>query len=35
MIDHIDAKRAALHLAGPMYPVPYAPRTADEVKAAV
>ena len=35
MIDHIDAKRAALHLAGPMYPVPYAPRTAAEAKAAV
>ena len=26
MIDHIDAKRAALHLPGPMYDVPYAPR---------
>jgi carbon-monoxide dehydrogenase catalytic subunit len=35
MIDHIDAKRAALHLAGPMYPVPYAPRTAAVAKAAV
>ncbi|MCJ7544537.1 MAG: anaerobic carbon-monoxide dehydrogenase catalytic subunit [Phycisphaerae bacterium] len=35
MIDHIDAKRAALHLSGPMYPVPYAPRTAAEAKAAV
>jgi carbon-monoxide dehydrogenase catalytic subunit len=35
MIDHIDAKRAALHLAGPMYPVPYAPRTAATAKAAV
>ena len=27
MIDHIDAKRAALHLPGPMYEVPYAPQT--------
>jgi carbon-monoxide dehydrogenase catalytic subunit len=27
MIDHIDAKRAALHLPGPMYEVPYAPKT--------
>jgi carbon-monoxide dehydrogenase catalytic subunit len=26
MIDHIDAKRAALHLPGPMYEVPYVPR---------
>jgi carbon-monoxide dehydrogenase catalytic subunit len=34
MIDHIDAKRAALHLPGPMYEVPYAPRTVEEVKAA-
>ena len=35
MIDHIDAKRAALHLPGPMYEVPYAPRQAGEqVKAA-
>jgi carbon-monoxide dehydrogenase catalytic subunit len=34
MIDHIDAKRAALHLGGPMYQVPYAPRTVEEVKAA-
>ena len=34
MIDHIDAKRAALHLPGPMYQVPYAPKTAAEVKAA-
>ncbi len=23
MIDHIDAQREALHLSGPMYPVPY------------
>ena len=30
MIDHIDAKRAALHLPGPMYDVPYAPKTAGE-----
>ena len=35
MIDHIDAKRAALHLPGPMYEVPYAPKTGAEVKAAV
>jgi carbon-monoxide dehydrogenase catalytic subunit len=28
MIDHIDAKRAALHLPGPMYEVPYQPKTA-------
>ena len=28
MIDHIDAKRAALKLPGPMYDVPYAPHTA-------
>jgi carbon-monoxide dehydrogenase catalytic subunit len=27
MIDHIDAKRAALHLPPPMYKVPYAPKT--------
>jgi len=26
MIDHIDARRAALHLPGPMYEVPYAPQ---------
>ena len=31
MIDHIDAKRAALHLPGPMYEVPYAPKTTGEV----
>jgi len=31
MIDHIDAKRAALHLPGPMYEVPYAPRTVEEM----
>jgi len=29
MIDHIDAKRAALHLPGPMYEVPYAPRNTE------
>ena len=29
MIDHIDARRAALHLSGPMYEVPYAPQTAE------
>jgi len=34
MIDHIDAKRAALHLPGPMYEVPYAPRTVEEAVAA-
>jgi carbon-monoxide dehydrogenase catalytic subunit len=35
MIDHIDAKRSALHLPGPMYEVPYAPRTAvEEARAA-
>ncbi|MCK4602505.1 MAG: anaerobic carbon-monoxide dehydrogenase catalytic subunit, partial [Phycisphaerae bacterium] len=34
MIDHIDAKRAALHLPGPMYEVPYAPKTVKEAKAA-
>jgi len=28
MLDHIDERRAALHLPGPMYPVPYAPRAA-------
>ena len=32
MIDHIDAKRAALHLPGPMYEVPYAPRTAERLE---
>ncbi len=35
MIDHIDAKRAALQLPGPMYEVPYAPKTGAEVTAAV
>ena len=35
MIDHIDAKRAALHLPGPMYEVPYAPKQiGEQVKAA-
>jgi len=34
MIDHIDAKRAALKLPGPMYDVPYAPRSRDAVTAA-
>ena len=34
MIDHIDAKRAALHLPGPMYDVPYQPKTVAEAKAA-
>ena len=33
MIDHIDAKRAALHLPGPMYKVPYAPKQVEEVAA--
>jgi len=28
MIDHIDARRAALHLPGPMYDVPYRCKTA-------
>ena len=31
MIDHIDARRAALHLSGPMYDVPYAAQTAGEL----
>jgi len=35
MMDHIDAKRAALHLPGPMYEVPYPPRTAEEAKVGV
>ena len=34
MIDHIDKKRAALKLPGPMYEVPYAPKTLDQAKAA-
>jgi len=34
MIDHIDARRAALHLPGPMYEVPHAPHAAEELVAA-
>ncbi len=34
MIDHIDAKRAALHLPGPMYEVPYAPKALAEAESA-
>jgi len=34
MIDHIDRKRAALKLPGPMYEVPYAPKTVAAAKAA-
>jgi hypothetical protein len=34
MIDHIDAKRAALHLPSPMYEVPYRPKTAEAAPAA-
>jgi carbon-monoxide dehydrogenase catalytic subunit len=34
IIDHLDERRAALHLPGPMYPVPYAGRYAGEVAAA-
>ena len=33
MIDHIDAKRAALHLPGPMYETPYAGAAAAAVAA--
>ena len=33
IMDHIDSKRAALKLPGPMYDVPYAPKTVTEVKA--
>ena len=33
MIDHIDARRAALHLPGPMYDVPYAPKSDRELAA--
>ncbi|HUV39448.1 MAG TPA: carbon monoxide dehydrogenase, partial [Planctomycetota bacterium] len=33
MIDHIDRKRAALHLGGPMYDVPYKPKTVEEAVA--
>ncbi|MFV2065931.1 MAG: anaerobic carbon-monoxide dehydrogenase catalytic subunit [Pirellulales bacterium] len=35
MIDHIDERRAALHLPGPMYEVPYASQTAGELAPAV
>ncbi len=35
IIDHIDAKRAALKLPPPMYEVPYAPKTETEATAAV
>ncbi len=31
MIDHIDSKRAGLHLPGPMYEVPYAGSAAEEL----
>jgi anaerobic carbon-monoxide dehydrogenase catalytic subunit len=31
MIDHIDARRAALQLPGPMYRVPYAPKVSREL----
>ncbi|MBI5722885.1 MAG: anaerobic carbon-monoxide dehydrogenase catalytic subunit [Planctomycetes bacterium] len=34
MLDHIDQRREALHLPGPMYQVPYAPRTAEAAVAA-
>lgn len=34
MIDHIDAKRAALHLSAPMYDQPHAGQAAREVAAA-
>ena len=33
MIDHIDVKREALKLPGPMYEVPYAPKTLTEAAA--
>jgi carbon-monoxide dehydrogenase catalytic subunit len=35
MLDHIDAKRAALHLPPAMYPVPYAASAAAKSKVAV
>ena len=35
MIDHIDERRAALHLPGPMYEVPYAPKTVENAVASV
>jgi carbon-monoxide dehydrogenase catalytic subunit len=31
MLDHIDAKRAAQYLPAPMYEVPYAPKTVQEL----
>ena len=34
MIDHIDRKRAELHLPGPMYDVPHKPKTLEGTKAA-
>ena len=34
IIDHIDRKRADLHLSGPMYDAPYAPKVSAEAKAA-
>ncbi len=34
MIDHIDLKRRELGLPGPMYDVPYAPKTVDQESAA-
>jgi carbon-monoxide dehydrogenase catalytic subunit len=34
MIDHIDARRAALKLSGPMYEVPYAPRVRAQARSA-
>jgi len=34
MIDHIDAKRAALHLPGPMYETPYSSQAAGPALAA-
>ncbi len=33
MIDHIDRKRADLGLPGPMYEVPYAPKTVEKAEA--
>lgn len=35
MIDHIDERRAALHLPGPMYDVPYASKAHEAQAAAV
>jgi len=34
MLDHIDRKREALHLAPPMYEQPYAPKTAEKATTA-